>query len=203
MCWASLPLLLLWLCCVHKLCCTQFLLPGYCPEAWRWCPQIKLESPPTPPTEFVFFLVHMFYYAHSCPNFYCVSETVCIGWCWKGVLHKLHFLVWDYTFLLVEVLRILVGGKQVCSCSIQFSSCFYASLPGETTSVFNHLKSPFWSDKLKASSPVINSAPNFPGRIYVKFLCIVWPTQSAQHVQCSACFLGLSVAHGRVYDVNS
>ena len=30
------------------------------------------------------------------------------GWCRKGVLHKRHFLGWDYTFLLVEVLQILV-----------------------------------------------------------------------------------------------
>ena len=97
---------------------TQFLLPGYCPEAWSWrlCPQIKLESPPH---LLNFCWVHMLYHAHSCPNFHCivncVSEAVCVGWCWKGVLHKLHFLVWDHTFLLVEVLQfqILVGGKQV------------------------------------------------------------------------------------------
>ena len=86
---------------------TQFLLLGYCPEAWRWrlCPWIKLKSPPH---LLNFCWVHMLYHAHSCPYFHCIVS--CFGWCSKGVLHKLHFLVWGYTFLLVEVLQILVRG---------------------------------------------------------------------------------------------
>ena len=40
--------------------------------------------------------------------------------------------------------------------SVQFNSHFYASLPGKMTSVFNHFKSPCRSEKLKASSRVMN-----------------------------------------------
>ena len=49
--------------------------------------------------------------------------------------------------------------------SVWFNSRSYASLPDETTSVFMHFKSPCRSEKLKASSLVINCTPNFPGRI--------------------------------------
>ena len=98
--------------CTHVVLHTQFLLPGYCPEAGRLCPQITLQTYKSPPHLVNLFLLstHVVSHTHSCPNFHCVSEA---GWCWKGVLHKLYFLVWGYTFLLVEVLQILVGGKQV------------------------------------------------------------------------------------------
>ena len=41
-------------------------------------------------------------------------------------------------------IRVLI---QVTSCSIRFSSCSYASLPGETTSVFSHFKMPCRNEK--------------------------------------------------------
>ena len=46
--------------------------------------------------------------------------------------------------------------NQLTNRSVWFNSRSYASLPGETTSVFNHFKSPCWSEKLKASSGVMN-----------------------------------------------
>ena len=93
--------------------------------------------------------------------------------------------------------------------SIRFNSCSYASLPGETTSVFNHFKSPCWSKKLKASSQVMNLAKNphqnFWEEHYTeRFLCIVRSTQSAQHVKCSTCFFrfwDIPVTHGGMYNV--
>ena len=49
--------------------------------------------------------------------------------------------------------------NQLTNRSVWFNSCSYASLPCETTSVFNHFKSPCWSKKLKASSSVMNLVP--------------------------------------------
>ena len=46
--------------------------------------------------------------------------------------------------------------NQLTNHSVRFNSRSYASLPGETTSVFNHFKSPCRSEKLKASSRVMN-----------------------------------------------
>ena len=72
--------------------------------------------------------------------------------------------------------------NQLTNHSIRFNSCSYASLPGKTTSVFSHFKSPCRSEKPKASSRVMNLAkkctPKFPGRVW----------QSAKHVKCSICF---------------
>ena len=48
--------------------------------------------------------------------------------------------------------------NQLTNRSVRFNSRFYASLPGETTSIFNHFKSPWRSEKLKASSQVMNLA---------------------------------------------
>ena len=85
--------------------------------------------------------------------------------------------------------------NRLTNCSVQFNSLSYVS--GKTTSVFNHFKSQCQSKKLKASSWVINlvkkqhtelSGMNISTE---RFLCIVWSVQSAQHVKCSTCFLGL------------
>ena len=46
--------------------------------------------------------------------------------------------------------------NQLTNRRVRFSSCSYASLPGETTSVFNRFKSPCRSEKQKASSRVID-----------------------------------------------
>ena len=68
--------------------------------------------------------------------------------------------------------------------SVWFNSHSFASLPGETTSSFNHFKSP--------CSQVINLVKKLHTKLsgknisIEKFLCIV----SAQHVKCCACFLG-------------
>ena len=48
--------------------------------------------------------------------------------------------------------------NQLTNRSVRFSFRFYASLPGETTSIFNHFKSPCQSEKLKTSSRVMNLA---------------------------------------------
>ena len=87
--------------------------------------------------------------------------------------------------------------NQLTNRSVWFNSRSYTSLPGKMTSIFNHSKLPCHSEKLKASSWVINfiKKPHtkLPGKNVVteKFLCIVRSTQSTQHVKCSACFLGL------------
>ena len=95
--------------------------------------------------------------------------------------------------------------------SVRFISHSYASLPGETTSVFNHFKSPCWSEKLKASFRVMNlvnnknALQNFREEYYTeKFLCVVRSTRSAKHVKRSACFFSswdFSVTHGGMYDI--
>jgi len=46
--------------------------------------------------------------------------------------------------------------NQLTNRSVWFNSRSYASLPGETTSVFSHFKSPCRSEKPKASSRVMN-----------------------------------------------
>ena len=48
--------------------------------------------------------------------------------------------------------------NQLTNHSVRFNSRSYASLPGETTSVFSHFKSPCQSEKPKASSRVMNLA---------------------------------------------
>ena len=89
---------------------------------------------------------------------------------------------------------------------VWFSSHSYASLPGETTSVFNHCKLPCRSEKLKASFRVMNLVKkkkhqNFQEECYTEmFLCIVRSTQSTMHVKCSACFFS-SWDYGGMYDV--
>ena len=78
--------------------------------------------------------------------------------------------------------------NQLTNRSVLFSSHSVASLPGETTSIFNRFKSP--------CSQVINLVKKLHTKLSgknistEKFLCIVWSTQNAQHVKCSACFLG-------------
>ena len=107
-----------------------------------------------------------------------------------------------YAFFVSVLLVVpqLVGVRvlnQLTNCSIRFNSCSYASLPGETTPVFNHFKSPCWSEKQKVSSRVINLVKKTHTKLSrqnispEKFLCIVRSTQSTQHVKCSTCFLGL------------
>ena len=46
--------------------------------------------------------------------------------------------------------------NQLTNHSVRFNSCSYASLPGKTTSIFNHFKLPCQSEKLKASPRVVN-----------------------------------------------
>ena len=100
--------------------------------------------------------------------------------------------------------------NQLTSRSIRFSSRSYASLHGKTTSIFNHFKSPCWSEKLKASSWVINlvqkkAHQNFKEEYYTEtFLCVVRSVRSARHVKCSTCFFSswdFSVARGGMYDI--
>ena len=87
--------------------------------------------------------------------------------------------------------------NQLTNCSVWFNSSSYASLPGEMTHVFNHLKLPCRSEKQKTSSRVINLVKKTHTKLSrknispEKFLCIVQSTQSTQHVKCSTCFLGL------------
>ena len=84
--------------------------------------------------------------------------------------------------------------------SVWFNSCSYVSLPGETTSVFRHFKSPCWSEKLKASSRVMNlvqkkCTPKFLGRALYRNVSV----HCTINVECQACevqhlllqFLGL------------
>ena len=71
--------------------------------SWRLCPQRR------PPNLLNLLLLSTCCVMHTVVHiFYCVGEA---GWRQKGVLHKLHFLIWDDTFLLAEVLQILVGGQ--------------------------------------------------------------------------------------------
>ena len=46
--------------------------------------------------------------------------------------------------------------NRLTNCRVQFSSCSFASFPGEKTSVFYLFKSPRWSKKLKRIYQVIN-----------------------------------------------
>ena len=86
--------------------------------------------------------------------------------------------------------------NQLTNCNVQFNSRFIASLYGETTSVFNHFKSPWWSEKLKASSWVMNLVKKMHTKIsgeeyYTeKFLCVVRSAFSGKSiVQKSFCAL--------------
>ena len=111
---------------------TQFLLPGYCPKAWRLCPQIKLESPPNLLNLFLLstYVVYMFTASLTQWKFWqlcawCtqLSKFSLYQWgCKRWMMPegcspqitlfglRLHFFCW----LKNEVLQILVGGKQVC-----------------------------------------------------------------------------------------
>ena len=76
--------------------------------------------------------------------------------------------------------------NQLTNRSVWFNSRSYASLPGETTSVFSHFKSPCRSEKPKASSWVMNlkkkRTPIFPEE---------YDTQVSVHctisIECQAC----------------
>ena len=84
-------------------------------------------------------------------------------------------------------------------CCYTHDHIIYASLPGETTSFFNHFISPMLKQKAENELPggksCLKKTPahrNFRQNMYTeKFLCIVWSVQSAQPVKCSICFLGL------------
>ena len=82
--------------------------------------------------------------------------------------------------------------NQLTNCSVRFSSRYYASLPGETTSVLV-----ISNGHTEASSRVINliKKPHTKlcrkNKSTEKFQCIVRPVQSTQHVKCSAGFLEL------------
>ena len=68
-------------------------------------------------------------------------------------LHMCLFYVWD---AICAIASWRSRFNQLTNRSVWFNSRTYASLPGETTTVFNHFKSPCWSEKLKASSGVMN-----------------------------------------------
>ena len=148
-------------------------------------------------------------------------QPLCFG-CSLLRSRALHYAVRLMTISLLspsEKQFIFGGGSHACvwACfnqltnhSVWFNSCSYASLPGEMTSVFSHFKSPCWSEKLKASSRVMNlvkktAHQNFQEEHYTEtFLCVVRSTWSAKHVKCSACFFSSwdsSVAHGGMYNV--
>ena len=69
--------------------------------------------------------------------------------------------------------------NQLTNHRVWFNSCSYMSVPGETTFIFTHSKLPCHSEKLKASSWVINVIRNLPTKLSgknistEKFLCIV------------------------------
>ena len=74
--------------------------------------------------------------------------------------------------------------------SIQFNSRCCASLPGETTSVLNHFKSPCQSQSQKQAPRVVNlvkkTHTQISGKKYIyaeQCLCIVQSLQRAQHVK--------------------
>ena len=77
--------------------------------------------------------------------------------------------------------------NQLTNRSIWFSSCSYASLPGETTSIFSHFKSPCWSEKPKASSRGMNlkkkRTPKFPGRVWYRTVSV----HCTISIECQAC----------------
>ena len=74
--------------------------------------------------------------------------------------------------------------NQLISRSLRFSSHSYASLLGETTSVFSCFKSPCQSKMLKASSRVINLF------FFLTYIELFWEE-----------YMYFSVAHDRMYDV--
>ena len=79
--------------------------------------------------------------------------------------------------------------NQLTNRSVRFNSCSYASLPGETTSVFIHFKSPCRSKKPKVSSQVSSQkkcTPKFPGRVWyrtVSVCCMINTERQACEVQ--------------------
>ena len=92
--------------------------------------------------------------------------------------------------------------SQLTNCSVLVNSCSYVSLLGETTSIFNYFESPCQSEKLKASSWVINlSGKNTSTET---FLCIVRSTQSVPSMlllSAASASWDIFVAPGRIYNV--
>ena len=101
--------------------------------------------------------------------------------------------------------QLVFAFNQMTNCSIRLNSRSYASLPGETTSISNHFKSPCRSELPGDESRQKNTHQNFREEYYTaKFLCIVRSTQSAKHVKRNTSFFSswdLSVAHDGMCDV--
>ena len=81
--------------------------------------------------------------------------------------------------------------NQLTNRSVRFNSRSYTSLSGETTSVFNHFKSPCWSEKPLASSWVMNLAKKPPTKIWRKSmiensLCALYDQRRAPSMWSSA-----------------
>ena len=91
--------------------------------------------------------------------------------------------------------------NQLTNHSVRFSSRSYASLPGETTSVFSHFKRPSWSEKQKASSWVINLVKKLHTKFSGKNISTEKSVQSAQHVKCMPASWNFYVTHGWMHDV--
>ena len=110
--------------------------------------------------------------------------------------HRLRLCLFHLVVLVVPQPISICVLNQLTRHSVWFNSRSFASLPGETTSIFNHFKLPCWSKKLKVSSWVINLIQKMHTELSrknistEKFLCIVQSTHSTQHVKYSACFLG-------------
>ena len=94
--------------------------------------------------------------------------------------------------------------NQLTSCSVQLNSLSYASRPGETTSVFSHFNSPCQSEKLKASSWVINlvkkTHQTFWEECLQKNVCALYDQRRVPSMLSAASTSwDFSVTHGGMY----
>ena len=121
-----------------------------------------------------------YYYAFPQNNENCLFSIPCVRVGIKFASNRLHvclFCVWDVGCATANRRSRF---NQLTNHSVRFNSHSYTPLPGETTSVFNHFKSPCWSKKLKASSRMINlvhtknAHQNFQEECYTEqFLCVI------------------------------
>ena len=110
-----------------------------------------------------------YYYALPQKNKNCLFSIPCMFVGIKFGSNQLHmclFCVWDVGCATANRRSRF---NQLTNHSVRFNSRTYVSLPGETTSVFNHFKSPCWEAESKFPDdkccPHKKRTPKFPGRV--------------------------------------